>query len=173
LATTLTTRLKFQPLSGADIPELENVLRNEDVYRFIGGKPSSSDFWLGTERAISGPTEDRTSEVWLNFSARLQGTDQLVGQLQATIHHGVAEVAFLFAPSVWGHGYATEGLLWLHAQLASRPQPPKLWATTVQANVRTQTLLRRCGYVEVAPKDAPHLLTYDEGDLVFNIQNAA
>jgi hypothetical protein len=100
LAPALTTRLKIQPLSGVDIPELENALRNEDVYRFIGGMPSSSDFWLGTERAITGPTKDRTSEVWLNFGARLQSTDQLVGQLQATIHHGVAEVAFLFAPSL-------------------------------------------------------------------------
>jgi RimJ/RimL family protein N-acetyltransferase len=87
--------------------------------------------------------------------------------LEASIHDGIAEIAFLFSQDNWGHGYAAEGLLWLHAQLESRTERPALWATTIPENVRSRALLSRCGYMQVLPERSPRLLTYDEGDLVF------
>jgi RimJ/RimL family protein N-acetyltransferase len=169
----MASRLRLDALSHKDIAELENVLRNEEVYRYIGGAPSTEDFWLGHERAISGPPPSRASEVWINFTVRLQETRQVLGRLEATIHNGIAEVAFLFSPSVWGLGYATEGLLMLHSHLASLSQPPVPWATTVQPNVRAQALLYRSGYKQVPYSGQPNLLTFDEGDLVYTVPHAA
>jgi RimJ/RimL family protein N-acetyltransferase len=169
----MTSRLELDTLTHSDLAELEDVLRNEDVYRYIGGTPSAADFWLGHERAIAGPPQSRASEVWINFTARLRSTGQVIGRLEATVHHGIAEVAFLISPKVWGLGYATEGLLLLHSHLASLSPPPALWATTVQLNTRAQSLLHRSGYRQVPYSGWPHLLTYDEGDLVFTVPNAA
>ena len=162
-----TPRLLIEPITHRDIPELERCLRNDDVYRYIGGTPSSEDFHLGSVRAIAGPPDSRSAEVWLNFAVRLRRTNELVGRLEATIHDGIAEVAFLFTRHIWGNGFATEGLLWLHAQLESRAEPPALWATSVLENVGSRALLSRCGYLQVLPERLPNLLTYDEGDVVY------
>lgn len=167
-----TPRLFMEPVTHLHIPELERILRNENVYRHIGGVPSSADFHLGTERAIAGPPDNRSTEVWLNFATRLKSANELIGRLEASIHDGIAEVAFLFSPNTWGNGYASEGLLWLHAQLESRTEPPTLWATTIPENVRSRALLSRCGYVQVSPEHSPNLLTYDGGDLVFMLPRA-
>jgi RimJ/RimL family protein N-acetyltransferase len=167
-----TPRLFIAPITHRDIPELERCLRNEDVYRLIGGIPSSEHFHLSSERAIAGPSDSRCTEVWLNFAVRLRRNNELVGRLEATIHDGIAEVAFLFARDVWGNGYATEGLLWLHAQLESRAEPPALWAATVPENVGSRALLSRCGYIQVLPERLPNLLTYDDGDVVFMLPRA-
>lgn len=106
----MTPRLAIQPLVQHDIDELEGLLRSEEVYRFIGGPPSSDDFQLGMSRAIAGPPPLRDTETWLNYGVRLQSSGVLIGRLEATVHDGVAEVAFLFGPGFWGKGYATEGL---------------------------------------------------------------
>ena len=76
-------------------------------------------------------------------------------------------MAFLYGPAYWGRGYATRGLLWLHELLFSHPTQLQLWATTVPANKSCQALLRRCGYAPVEIASAPHLLSYDPGDLIF------
>jgi RimJ/RimL family protein N-acetyltransferase len=89
-------------------------------------------------------------------------------RLEATVHDGIAEVAFLFGPAHWGKGHATAGLLWLHAHLAAEHGAPVLWATTVPANAASRALLERCGYAPRDPASAPLLYTYDEGDLVFS-----
>jgi RimJ/RimL family protein N-acetyltransferase len=80
----------------------------------------------------------------------------------------IAEVAFLFGPIHWGRGHATSALRWLHLHLREGPAPPTtFWGTTLPANTRSAALLERCGYVRVDPRTAPHLLSYDEGDLVY------
>lgn len=151
----------------AHLDELEALLRNDEVYRHIGGVPGPDRFRLGTRRALAGPPAGRSRERWINHVARDAATGAMLGRLEATVHDGIAEVAFLFGPRQWGRGSATAGLLWLHEQLARMPGPPRPWATTVPDNARSRRLLERCGYVAVDPADAPHLHTYDQGDLVF------
>lgn len=91
-----------------------------------------------------------------------------LGRLEATVVGRVAEVAFLFAPGIWGNGYASEGLAWLHEELRREAGDVDFWATTLPANRRCQALLRRAGYVEVPAAVAPALQSYDAGDLVFH-----
>ena len=155
--------LHFDALTLRDLDALEALLRNEAVYRHIGGVPTPERFRLATTRALAGPPADRPGERWLNFAVSDAKTDELLGRLEATVHGGLAEVAFLFGPQHWGRGVATRGLQWLHTQLPGLP----LWATTVPANTRCQALLLRCGYRAVDPSSAPRLYSYDPGDLVF------
>ncbi|ANH68094.1 GNAT family N-acetyltransferase [Mitsuaria sp. 7] len=163
-----TARLTLAPLVDADIDELAGLLWDERVYEHIGGLPSGADLVaLGLRRALAGPPAGRTSERWLNYAVRLRADRRLIGRLEATVHDGIAEVAFLLAPLHWGHGFAQEGLGWLHDELSRvAPQSP-CWATTLPANVRSSRLLIACGYEEVDPATAPDLMTYDAGDRVF------
>lgn len=158
----VTDALRFESLRLEDLPELEALLRNDAVYRHIGGTPTSEMFRLRTSRALAGPPAGR-DEQWLNFAVRDGASGELLGRLEATVHDGLAEVAFLFGPAHWGRGFATQGLLWLHGQLQGLP----LWGTTVPANTPSRSLMLRCGYREVDPATAPRLYSYDPGDLVF------
>ena len=161
--STNRAELRFDALTLRDLDALMALLRNETVYEHIGGVPSPERFRLATTRALAGPPASRPHERWLNFAVSDAETGELLGRLEATIHDGLAEVAFLFGPQHWGRGLATQGLQWLHTQLPGLP----LWATTVPANTRCQALLLRCGYRTVDAASAPRLYSYDPGDLVF------
>lgn len=91
----------------------------------------------------------------------------MLGRLEATVHGGISEVAFLFGAQHWGKGYATEGLAWLQSEVRHLCGVSSFWATTVPANLRCQALLVRSGYVEVTAP-FPTLLSYGPGDLVFS-----
>ncbi len=160
-------KTSYSPLTLDDVETLVPVLHNADVYSFIGGLPTRDDFTLGLRRAIAGPPAKRVKEHWINYGARLVETGELIGRVEATVHDNLAEVAFLYSPSVWGRGYAAEGLLWLHDHLRGYTGVSMLWATTHSENLRSSALLVRAGYVQVAAEGLPSLYTYDEGDLVF------
>ncbi|WP_431104328.1 GNAT family N-acetyltransferase [Roseateles noduli] len=168
-----TARLTLSPLVDADVDALASLLWDERVYEHIGGLPSgAAEVALGLRRALAGPPAHRASERWLNYAVRLRGSHQLIGRLEATVHAGIAEVAFLLAPAYWGHGYAKEGLSWLHDELSRVCPDARCWATTLPVNLRSSRLLSACGYERVDPATAPDLLTYDEGDWVFRRAHA-
>lgn len=164
----MTDQLEFETVTARHLPELAAALCHDEVYRFIGGQaPPLAQMLLGLQRAIDGPPAGREHERWHNFLVRLRETGEIIGRVEATEHHGNAEIAFLFNPRCWGRGYATQGLLWLQRELLEQAPQTGFWATTLPENSRSRSLLRRCGYVEIDPTLAPHLLTYGTGDLVY------
>ncbi|MFC5498602.1 GNAT family N-acetyltransferase [Caenimonas terrae] len=160
--------VQIAPLQASDLAELAAAIRTDAVYAHLGGKaPAMQRFASGLQRALAGPPEHRRTERWLNYLVRAADSGQVLGQLQATVHDGIAEVAFLFGADSWGRGHASHGLRWLQQEVVRSCGPVDFWATAVPANLRCQALLARAGYVAVAPADAPRLLSYDDGDLVF------
>lgn len=162
-------RLSISPLSDAHVEPLAALLWDERVYRHIGGLPSGPErVALALRRALAGPPPEQPPQRWLNYGMWLRGSGELIGRLEATLHDGLAEVAFLMGPAHWGQGYAVEGLQWLHGELARVSAGAACWATTVPENLHCQRLLARCGYAAVAPESAPDLMSYDAGDRVFH-----
>lgn len=162
-------RLDCSPLAEDDIEALAQALWQEAVYRHIGGLPaqrSEVSGWL--RRTLAGPSPEEAPQRWLNYVMRRTAGGEPLGLLQATLHDGIAELAFLLAPSQWGQGLATEGLLWLHEAVEQLSPGVDCWATTLPANERSWRLLARCGYRRIEPAAAPALMTYDEGDWVFH-----
>jgi RimJ/RimL family protein N-acetyltransferase len=167
----MSLSLSFEPLRTSHLEELASVLLHPAVYEHIEeAVPPLAQFTLGLERAIAGPGPSNVGEKWLNFLVR-DSDDSMVGRLEATVHHGMAEVAFLFGPRYWGRGFASAGLSWLHDELSRCTSALEFWATTVPANVRCRRLLQRCGYGEAQLPAAP-LHSYDPGDLVFRKRSA-
>lgn len=164
-------RLLIEPLRVAHLAELAAQLRHPAVYEHIGGVPSLEEFVLDRERALRGPNEAARGETWLNFLVRERSSNAMLGRLEATVHDDIAEVAFLFGPSHWGRGLALDALAWLHEEVIRSCGVHDFWATTVPANTRCQSLLRRSGYRRVST-GRPLLFSYESGDLVFNWRGA-
>jgi RimJ/RimL family protein N-acetyltransferase len=169
----MSSRLHFEPLTVGHLDDLAVAILHPAVYAFIEESlPSIDVFILGLSRALAGPGPSAVGQVWLNYLVRAADSGAMLGRLEATVHDGLAEVAFLFAPDHWGKGFATEGLQWLHGQIASACGVTEFWATTVVQNTRCQALLGRCGYA-LAQQPASGLLTFDAGDLVFYYKGVA
>jgi RimJ/RimL family protein N-acetyltransferase len=165
-------RAIYEPLTAAAVAEVAAALDDERVYRFIGGRPARRVVEEGLRRALLGPPADAHGETWLNFVVRDAASRDVLGRLEATLHHDIGEVAFLYAPRHWGQGLATQGLVWLHAELRAR-SVSELWAATSPLNATSAALLARCGYVRVTSDRRPLLYAYEDGDLVFAARNDA
>jgi RimJ/RimL family protein N-acetyltransferase len=163
----MTGEVIYSPLADRDVDELATVLHCEAVYEYIGGMPSRADFELWLRRSLAGPPTEATGERWINFAVRMAETGQIIGRLEANVHDQLAEVAFLYRPRLWGHGYASRGLRWLHDHLRQFESVRSIWATTHHENQRSASLLLKCGYSPASNQELPVLYSYDEGDLVF------
>jgi RimJ/RimL family protein N-acetyltransferase len=158
--------LRIENLLPSHLDALAAILLHPAVYKHIEETPPTLyEFKLGLERAIAGPGDAYGAEIWRNYLVR-NAEGSVLGRLEATIHHHLAEVGFLFGPQYWGHGYATAGVLWLHDELAQTHGVTAFWATVASENYRSQMLLHRCGYIESELPASP-LYSYAPGDLVF------
>jgi RimJ/RimL family protein N-acetyltransferase len=122
-------------------------------------------------RLSSGPPPGHGDGAWINCAVQRKTDGRWIGRVQATVHAGWAEVAYLFEPACWGHGYASESLAWLQRYVESQEDVSEFWATVAPLNQRSIRLLLRAGYQRAAPCDARPLGSYETGDEVFRFTN--
>lgn len=134
--------LHYSPLCVGDTEEVIAALYQPQVFEFIGGLPSREDFILDLHTSMAGPPPERLDEQWHHFAVRLANTGPLIGRLEATLHNGLAEVGCLYSPSVWGQGYATQGLHWLHTRLREHGFRGNSWAAVHPHNVLSSAVMQ-------------------------------
>lgn len=159
-----TERLVLEPLDERFAAGLVAALDHPDVGRFIGGPDVTTESALVDRigRLREGPGDDR-DEQWCNWV--VLADDAVVGRVEATVHHGIAEVAYVFDPRHGGRGLATEAVRWMIAELAAHGID-ECWAAVVPENTASVRLLERLGFTQAAPSDTP-LFSFDPGDLTF------
>jgi RimJ/RimL family protein N-acetyltransferase len=159
--------LQFRPIAPWHSDALFRALDFDSVYEFVNSpRPASpSEVSSRIDRYIRGPLPG-SNEVWLNFVV-LVGL-QVIGHIQSTIVESRAEIAYMFSPVVAGQGYATKSALWLIDHVEKTHAICDFWATSDPRNVKSISLLERCGFTNAAlPPEG--LLSYDEGDVVFRL----
>lgn len=163
----MPAQVVVEPLALSHLEELAAVLLEPAVYEHIEPvPPSRHDFLVGLQRALAGPPPGTPDERWLNYLLR-DAEGLIVGRLEATVHHGLAEVAFLIGSRHWGRGLGSAGLSWLHDEIVRVAGITDFFATTTPANERSRRLLERSGYRPCPLPDRP-LYSHDDGDLVFH-----
>jgi RimJ/RimL family protein N-acetyltransferase len=115
-----TDRLVLAPLRQADADAMAEVLGDERLHEFIGGRPATRDELLARYGKLEAgsPYPDQR---WLNWIVRERDGDRPVGTVQATVVDGAtAEIAWVIGVPWQGRGYATEAsravLDWLRGQ---------------------------------------------------------
>lgn len=165
-----TRRLTLSPLDISDAPGLFEALNHPEVGQFIGGPAVTTleALRVRIQQLISGPPPGSTDQEWLDFTVHsTELDDRIIGQIQATVHEGWAEAAWVLGPEFWGQGYGTEATAWLVAHLARTHGVREVWATVDPANLRSIGLLRALGFVEQARPYRRVPESLEEGDLVF------
>jgi RimJ/RimL family protein N-acetyltransferase len=162
-----TERLRMEVTDVGHAADLVRVLDDPRVGTHIGG-PDVTTVEAMVERIgmlRAGPPEHFDEDRWLNFVVRCE--EGVCGRLEATTYpDGWAEIAYVFGPAFWGHGYATEGVQWLMGHLAEVYGITELWAAVHPDNAASIRLLGRAGFTETAVLSRP-VGSYDDGDLVF------
>lgn len=104
-----TPRLLLEPLTAAHARAFYEPLMDERIYRFIpGGAPASLQALADRYKLLASRRSPDGSQAWLNWAVRLRANHEYVGRVEATVHNGKADIAYVFFPSSWGQGYARE-----------------------------------------------------------------
>lgn len=162
-------RLKLEPLDLRHASELFDALNHEKVGLFIGGPDVTSLVEL-EDRILhlqKGP-QVKMGQRWFNFAVLLESV--VIGRVEATAHDGIVEIAYLLNPSHWGKGIGTAATELLLNELR-REGEHDFWSTVVPENVASIKVLENIGFVEINSDLAPELLSYDDGDHVFNLRD--
>ena len=161
-----TARLWIEPMRVEHAPALFAALDHPEIAAALG-EPDvvSVDGVIARIEAVTSGPADRPDERWWNFTVGLRDDPSaVVGRLEATTFRDWGEIAYVFDPRRWGHGYASEGVTWLIGHLASAGID-ELWACVAPANERSWRLAERCGFERVETWTRP-LSSYDDGDVV-------
>lgn len=104
-----TERLQLVPINRSHAPVMFDILNDESLYEFTGGKPPSDVATL--EKRFIG-WESRVapdgSELWLNWVLHETRRDEIIGHVQAGVGHDHADVAWVIGSRWQGRGYASE-----------------------------------------------------------------
>lgn len=156
---------QVEVLAPIHAPGLFEALDDPRVGTFIGGPDVTTlDALRERIRLLGEGAPSGSGETWLNWAVIADGV--VVGRLEATLHDGFAEIAYVFGPRWWGRGHATVGVRWMLDALRTSWGISEWWATVDPRNTASAGVLGRCGFVE-AEQPAVGLHSFDDGDLVF------
>ena len=134
-----TDRLLMRRFRLDDAVAMHRLLSDPQAMRFWSTPPHESlaqtEAWVRSE--VEAPPE-----LSDDFVVELDGA--LIGKLGCW---RLPEVGFLFDPSVWGRGYATEAMMAFIAR-RRRLGPAELTADVDHDNLPSLRLLERCGFEE-------------------------
>jgi hypothetical protein len=80
----MTERLVLRPLRPEDADNMVDVLADERLHEFIGGRPANLDDLRDRYRRLAAGSSE-ANEVWLNWIASRRSDAQPVGTVQATL----------------------------------------------------------------------------------------
>jgi RimJ/RimL family protein N-acetyltransferase len=142
-----TQRLVLEPIAPAHAAVLYPLLSDPSLYEFLDGDPPASAAALEERyRFWSAGSSPDGREVWLNWAARLRGTDTHVGWFQATVYPGgEAHIAYLVFVPYQRKGFAREACAGVVRYLCSDFHVTKIVATADPRNTPSIALARSLG----------------------------
>lgn len=144
----LTPRLTLEPQRAEHAAVMAAVLADPRVHTFLPSSPPRE----GDLRERFARLETRASpdgaEAWLNWVVFARPGGAALGTVQATVRPARAEadVAYVFAPSAWGQGYAAEAMTALLQFLAGEWEVRAALAQVDTRNAASLRLLERLGF---------------------------
>jgi RimJ/RimL family protein N-acetyltransferase len=106
-----TERLDLTPLRVEDAVEMVEVLGDERLHEFIGGRPADLDGLRARYATLVAGSQNQT-EVWLNWIVRRRSDGRAIGTVQATVTAAgpgrSALVAWVIGLPWQGQGFASE-----------------------------------------------------------------
>jgi [ribosomal protein S5]-alanine N-acetyltransferase len=145
----LTDRLSVQRLRYEDA---------EEIFYAYASKPEATRFvsWP-THRSLDETKSFLRSAVaaWTkgtdySFSIRLRDSTRLVGSFGVMNDDGKLQFGYIFSPTQWGNGYATEVCKRMMAILINQHGVYRIQSFVDEENIASARVLAKCGLIEEA-----------------------
>lgn len=161
-----TDRLILRPLAPEHAPAFWEVLSDPEIYQWIPRAPPDSPGSVATRFArIAQPIVPGRDEQWLNWTVWSRENDEALGLVEATVHPSrIAHIAYMFAPRVWGRGYATEAVAAALAVM-TKAGAAGFEAVIDTRNARSIALVQRLGFAKADSR--PSTGMPEANDIVF------
>ena len=130
----------------------------EEIFYAYASKPEATRF-------ISWPTHQSVDdtqafllfavEAWRNgttytYTIRLKDSARLIGSFGIINHDGKLQFGYIFSPTQWGNGYATEVCKDMMNKLRAQPGVYRIQSFVDAENISSANVLKKCGLIEEA-----------------------
>lgn len=143
-----TDRLTLTPLAVSDADEMVDVLGDDLMCAFIGGRPLTLDELRERYRRLVVGGSSDGSERWFNWTVRLTKDGTAVGAMQATVatDGSHADVAWEIGTPWQGRGLASEAAVEVVAWLGRRFPTAVVGASIHPDHVASNRVASRAGF---------------------------
>ena len=146
-----TERLLLEPLQKKHAIVLFPLFQAKQIYQYIPQEPPTS---VKALEQIYQRLEKRLSpngrEAWLNWAVYYKEQQAYIGRIEATVSADRScQIAYLFSPLFWGHGYATEACQHIIANLQQNYHLIKILAEVDTRNLASRKLLQGLGFIQI------------------------
>lgn len=154
--TIETGRLRLEPLVPRHLTAYTALIAQPEVHRYLSrAQEIAADPAGQAARIIAIATEQWARRSYGPFALFEKESDILIGRgglfwIEALQD---VEINYMFDPTVWGRGYATEAATAFLTIGFDRHNLPQMVATTNPANVASARVLQKVGMQTVGKKD--------------------
>lgn len=128
----------------------------EEIFYTYASKPEATWFLSWPTHRHIGDTRDFVEKAvanWNNgtdysYTVRLKETNRLIGSFGVMHEDGKAQFGYVFSPSYWGQGYATEVCRKMMEVLRNEPQLTRIGTFVDVENEASIRVLLKSGLVE-------------------------
>lgn len=146
MRTLVAGDLVLEPQVAAHADAMFDVLADPAIYEFENEPPASREILRARFLRLETRTSNDGAEQWLNWVVRLAAAPSM-GYVQATVRRNrSANIAYVFASTYWGRGYATRSVAAMIDELAQAYGVQRLDAIAVRRNLRSLRVLERLGF---------------------------
>lgn len=130
----------------------------EEMFYAYASKPEATRFvtWL-THKSIDDTRSYLRYAItaWRNgtdyaFSVRIKETSRLIGSIGIVNNNGKLQVGYIYSPTQWGRGYASEVCQSMVKLLVQQPGVYRIQSFIDAENVASGQVLKKAGFVEEA-----------------------
>jgi RimJ/RimL family protein N-acetyltransferase len=137
-----TPRVRLRPVEDADLP-IFLAHQDDPVAAEMAAFPTRAPdvFYAHWATIRADPT---------NYTRAIVADDEVVGDIVSWLDHGSRQVGYWIGREHWGKGFATTALRLLLEEIKDRP----VTAHIVPANIGSQRVVEKCGFVRVGEEVA-------------------
>jgi RimJ/RimL family protein N-acetyltransferase len=147
-------RVRLRPVEDADLP-IFLAHQDDPVAAAMAAFPTRAPdvFYAHWATIRADPT---------NYTRAIVAGDEVVGDIVSWLDHGSRQVGYWIGREHWGKGFATTALRLLLEEIKDRP----VTAHIVPANIGSQRVVEKCGFVRVGEEVA------DDGvhEIIFRLE---
>ena len=141
-----TERLEFRYFQQSDLPVIDQINRDEEATRFVGGVKNDQEIEISMKKYLNFHLEHPGYGYWYT-SLKTSGAFVGFFLVKILVETGETEIGYRLMPKYWGMGLASEGAKALVEHCFRHIGCQKVVAVTHPDNLASRRVLEKTGLI--------------------------